>query len=72
MSTSQSAAGPDDPILPAFSKAPERDNLIPDRPFGLSGTDLDAWRWHAPGTWTKTILGKTVLTFTAPGEETAE
>ena len=27
--------------------------MIPDRPFGLKGEDLDAWRaaWHGPGRW---------------------
>ncbi len=64
--TANLAAGPNDPILPSFSKAPEQDNFIPDRPFGLSGTALDAWRWHAPGDWVK------ILNFTKQGEGTAE
>lgn len=59
----------------AATKAPELDRMIPDRPFGLSGHDLDAWRWNAPGKWSGKVLIKNVLeikTFTDPGDETAE
>jgi phospholipase D1/2 len=55
-----------DPIRPV-SKAPELDGMIPDRPFGMAGRDIDAWRWNAPGHWSK--FGKD---FTAPGDDIAE
>jgi hypothetical protein len=49
------------------STAPELDTMIPDRPHGLKGDDLDAWRWHAPGRWYKPPFH-----LTAPDNELAE
>lgn len=65
----------DQPPMRLISKAPESDTMIPDRPFGLSATDVDAWRWHAPGTWSGKVIIKGKLeikTFTDPTDETAE
>lgn len=63
------------PPVGAVSKAPELDGMIPDRPFGLKGSDADAWRWHAPGKWYGKVTAGGVVKikeFTASDDETAE
>ena len=54
-------------MIPGTSKAPENDDFIPDRPFGLPPDKLDIWRWNAPGTHQQGPL-----VFTGPGDQTAE